>query len=75
MGEAQRPTICFGPANSLCVPATEQGARSMGLKNGNKGKYYRERRKRNARRAEMRAYRVELLQKKASAPPKAGAAE
>ncbi|HVN85993.1 MAG TPA: hypothetical protein VMW17_14225 [Candidatus Binatia bacterium] len=32
----------------------------MGLKSGNKGKYYRERSKRNRRRAAMRALRATL---------------
>ena len=47
----------------------------MGLKSGDKGRYYRERRKRNTRRAEMRAYRAKLLAAKAAAPQKAGAGE
>lgn len=32
----------------------------MGLKSGDKAKYYRERRKRNVRRAQMRALRATL---------------
>jgi hypothetical protein len=39
----------------------------MGLKSGNKGRYYRERRKRNVRRAQMRALR-KTLQTQATAP-------
>lgn len=42
----------------------------MGLKSGDKGKYYRDRRKRNVRRAVMRAYRTALLAAKAQAAPK-----
>ena len=40
----------------------------MGLKSGDKAKYYRERRKRNVRRAAMRALRAALKSKAAEKP-------
>ena len=41
----------------------------MGLKSGDKAKYYRERRKKNVRRAAMRALRATLQSKAAEKPP------
>lgn len=41
----------------------------MGLKSGDKSRYFRMRKKRNLRRVEMRAFRKELTEKAASAKP------
>jgi len=40
----------------------------MGVKSGDKGRHYRQRRKRNVKRVEMRALRKALEEKKAAAP-------
>jgi orotate phosphoribosyltransferase len=43
----------------------------MGLKSGDKSRYFRKRRKKLARREEMRALRKELAEKLAKAEPEA----